>query len=346
MVFMMTLITSCQKKETGETGDGNGVTSITLSSSKGNEFNVNTETTFEVKNNKGGNVTAESELYVTGKKISGASYTFTEKGVFEVYAKYKELTSSKLSITVKEVPPTNNLSEFSAKILVHDFTGTWCGFCADALLKLNDKVAQFPGKVIPIEIHANGSGSTDDGKESFDFPKTEIFGVNAFPTVWHNYDKEFLYFPKNEMKEYVSKKIKTGLAIHYDLENEKATVRIKSDTPIKDKTIVAFLVEGKLYADQQNYDNNNESSPAYKKGSVIKNFEYHNVARASLTSSPLGDVISDATGNEHTIEFSLKDKTERVKDMNNTKVVAYLLDDKGKYLNAQVAVAKENKDFD
>lgn len=347
LAVMVIVMTSCQKEiNSGNGQQGDTVTSITLTSSEGTDITVNTEVAFTVKSNNGDVITSESEIFVGDNRLTGNTFEFETEGTYEIYAKYKALTSNRIVFKVSKPNSNNSLTEFTAKILAHDFTATWCGFCAGALLELNQKAKKFSGNVIPIEVHADGSGNANQGPGSFDFPNNKVFKVDGYPTVWHNYDKEYLYFPEKDMESYIAKKAKTGLAINYNLADKKVTVSIKSDTAIKGKKLVVLLLEGELIADQQNYDNNNESSPAYKKGKVIKGFKYNNVARAALSKSVLGDVIADAQGNSHSIVYTLENKIENVKEMKNTKVVAYLLDENDKYINAQVAIAGENKDFD
>lgn len=342
-ILVLFLFTSCDKDNGGEGNEE--VTSITLNSSAGTAFLVNTQTSLSVKDNNGQDVTSDSDIFVGGDKIDGATFTFDKAGSFEVYATYKELTSPKITIEVEE-ESNPSISEFTSKILAHEFTGTWCGFCAPALLELKEKEEKFSGNLIPVEVHGGGSGSGPGDKELFDFDNVNDFGVDGYPTLWYNFDSNFTYFADQDIQEYIEKKIKTGLAINFDLDNKNVTVRVKSDVDLNGSKLAVYLLEGKLTASQTNYENDNPSSPAYQKGEIIENFEYNNVARASLTSSALGDVISDATGSTLTTSFSLEGKTARVVEMANTKVVAFLVDKDGKYINAQVAVANQNKDFD
>lgn len=344
-ILIMFFIASCEKEPVGGGGGTDSeVTSITISSTSGNQFVLNTETSFVVKNNKNEIVTEESEIFVGDTRLSESSFTFSEKGVFEVYAKYKKLTSNKLSITVKQPATGTSKTEFTSKVLVQDFTGTWCGFCAAALIELNQKEEKFPGKLIPLEIHGGGSSSTSG--DVFDFPDSAPFKVEAYPTVWYNFDKNYEYFADQDIATYVSNKIKTGLAINYDVSSGSVTVRAKSDKDLNGRKLAVYVVEGGLVGNQANYDNNNSSSPAYQKGDVIENFKYNNVARAALTGSPLGDLITTANANELEMEFKLDGIAAKVKDMSKTKIVAVLLEADGKYINAQSAVANENKDFD
>lgn len=344
LLLIILLLASCQKDPL----DKNETTSIKLISSAGTNITVGSKIYFIIKDNNGIDITSESKIYVENSKVPilNSSYKFDETGSFEVFAKYKKFKSNKLTVKVNEKKPSSSINEFSSKIIAHDFTATACGYCADALMRLNAKAEKFSGKVIPIEIHTNESGYSNETKESFDFPNHEIFGVDRYPTVWYNYDKSEKHLSDEEINAFTSKKTNTGMAIHYNLDESIVTVKIKSDKSIMENKIVVLLLEGNLVYDQYNYDNDNPSSPAYKKGEIIKNFEYNNIARCSLTKSALGDVITDSTGNEHTMKFSLTGKTDNIKNLNYTKAVAYLLDKNDKYINGQVATASEIKDFD
>lgn len=345
LTLVALFFTSCNNDDDG-TSTNDDITSITISSNSGTELEVNQETMFSIKSNKGEDITSKSEIFVEQNLISSNNYKFVNAGEFTVYAKYKDIVSNQLVITVKEENSTSTADEFTSKIIVHDFTGTWCGYCAAALLELYEKAEKFPNALVPIEIHGGGSGNAADGIERFDFPNISVFGVDGFPSIWHNFDANHEYFAEEDMANYIANKSKTGLAINYDLSGNIVKVRIKSNKEINGRKLAVYLLEGGLISNQTNYDNNNPSSPSYQKGDVIENLEYKNVARASLTDSPLGTEISDATGNEYEISFSLNDLTDKVKDMKNTKVVAALLENDGSFINAQSALANENKDFD
>lgn len=342
LLLLSTLLVSCQK----DPSEKNETSSIQLISFAGTNITAGSKIHFIVKDNNGQDVTSESMIYLENAITPNNYYRFEEPGSFEIYAKHKGFTSNKLTVIVNTQKPSNSITEFSSKVLVHDFTGTSCGYCANALIKLNSKAAKFPGKVIPVEIHSNLSGYSNETKETFDFPNHEVFGVDRYPTVWYNYDKNQENLSDEQINTLISKKVNTGIAIHYNQDENTVNVKIKSDKPINQNKIVVLLLEGNLTYDQENFDNDNPSSASYKKGKIIKDFEYNNVARCSLTNSELGDIISDATGNEHNISFALTGKTDNINNLAYTRAVVYLLDANNNYINSQVAAANEIKDFD
>lgn len=343
LVLMLTTIAfSCTKDDVQDEKP----TSITLTmSGNANSLKLGSEVTFEIKDNKANDVTSKAVIYVNKSTISGSKFTFSEAGSHEVYANYNGLKSNKLTVEVVKESTTVPSGQYSKKVLVHEFTGTWCGFCASALLDVKELHDKYPAEMVGVVVHMEGSGPENDG--SFDYKRANEFNVDAQPTIWYNYDQDFTYLTPESVSNY-TEPTTVGLAIDYNERSNKAVVRVALGNDTKDKKIVAFLVEDDLTADQLNYDNADPNSPAYNKGEVIKNFKYNDVARAELTASPLGDVIpeGEVKNGVYTVEYSLNGKKDNVVKMENTKVVAYLLGADGKAMNAQVAKANENKDFD
>lgn len=312
---------------------------ITVSRLGSKKVAVNDVVNFVVKTNLGQNVSLHSEIYVAGKKISGTKHVFTKEGTYEVYAKYQKFTSEKIRVHVGKG------GSHIAKVLVHDFTGTWCGFCAPIMYNIKGMHKKIPNNFISIAIHGN---SAKNGEDPFAYPKFKEFGVKDFPTLWYN--NEPMHLDEVQIVDLSKKKKEVGLAVHYDLKNNKATVKVHYDVePLKNSKLVVYLLEDKLIADQANYDNNDPQSPAYKKGNPIPNAEHNSVLRTTLTKL-LGDKIdnSKVKNNIYTAEFDLTSKKGNVKEIKNTKIVAFVVDvdDKNRAVNAQEAKANENKGFE
>ncbi|MEM0999263.1 MAG: Omp28-related outer membrane protein [Bacteroidota bacterium] len=86
------------------------------------------------------------------------------------------------------------------KVVIEEFTATWCGACPTALEYMDTCYANFPGQVIGIATHAGGSSFeyTQNTDDLFDFYKVggipdgvvdragQPFGAapNVYPTAW------------------------------------------------------------------------------------------------------------------------------------------------------------------
>lgn len=287
---------------------------------------------FKLKDNLNNDLVSLAALYVAGKKVDSFTHTFNNAGTFEVYAKYKTFTSNKLKINV--VPPGSHI----AKVLIQDFTGTWCGYCGPATLGVHKKAEKYPGRVIPVTIH--------DGSKPFslNFPKVSVFGIEGFPTIWTNgyKDDQLVSIP-----ELIAQNKYLGLAINYDLKNKKATVKVHYDPQWSGESIlVVYLVEDGIIAPQANYGNNDPASPSYQMGNPIQAFRHDGVLKATLT-KPLGDKIptNQISNGLYTVEYNVE-KKDNITDMKKTRIVAFVLDKVNKVVNVQVAAVNENKDFD
>ena len=69
----------------------------------------------------------------------------------------------------------NNGVSGTRTILLEEFTGSWCGYCPDGALKLDNLIANYPGNVVGVSIH-NGDGMTfSDGIQTG-------FNVTSYPS--------------------------------------------------------------------------------------------------------------------------------------------------------------------
>lgn len=104
------------------------LTNIILSADKVGIFaDGNDAITFNAKLPDRTSVTGESDFYVDGVKLAGNTFTSTTAGEYEAYVIYKTVESRKTTVGV--VDKVEAPSSYSAKVLVEDYTGTWCGYC-------------------------------------------------------------------------------------------------------------------------------------------------------------------------------------------------------------------------
>lgn len=345
--FLMMLITffviGCSNEiEVPEEKDDTKSISISLNDL---DLTVGKEATFTIKNDKEKDITSLCKVFVDGEAITGNTYTPETEGEIEVHATYKAFTSPKITLDVKTASSGGGDSKngtYTAKALIHDFTGTWCGHCADAIYEVKELHDKYPNNLISVGVHT-GSGPDNDG--SFDYEKYNDFGVEGNPVLWFN-NKSNEGNLRVYTEEFIANKKEVGLAIHYDLANDKVIVKVGYDVVSNNNKLIVYLVEDKLIADQVNYSNNNNGSPAYQKGNPIKNLEHNNVLRKILTERTGNAIPNDEIVNKvYSVEYSLTGK-DKFKDIQNSKVIAFVVDSEGNALNAQVASKNENKDFD
>lgn len=62
------------------------------------------------------------------------------------------------------------------RVIVEDFTGTWCQWCPGGIQNLEDMVSIYGDKVIPIAVHNNDPMAT-----AYEPKLAQFFGVNGYP---------------------------------------------------------------------------------------------------------------------------------------------------------------------
>ncbi|AUC83373.1 Omp28-related outer membrane protein [Lacinutrix sp. Bg11-31] len=315
-------------------------TAITLTTDEDAFWFDEGSATFTVMDDLGNNVTG----VVTYAAESGAltnPATFTSAGEYNAVATFTLPDNSTItSNTVKLIAAE---STHTTKVMVEDYTGTWCGYCPRLATALDDTVAQ-NANVIPVAIH-------DDNEMLFPYANQmeSTFGVNGFPTgkvnrtiTWNESTSQPI--------SYLSNRQNMGLAINSSINGNTITAEVKVHYDLKvgsANRIVIYLLENGLVYNQVNYYNGDSSSPWYQAGNPIVGFVHNHTAREVFT-DVFGDVIPAAdtdTGSTFTGNYTLT-VPGSVQNTNKLELVAFVVGPDNKVLNVQKADLGENKDFD
>lgn len=85
---------------------------------------------FSAVSQNNGTVTSTAQFFVNGEQIEGSTFTPIEENEQNtVYAVWNGMTSNTLTFSsIEEIvlPDT-----YTKKVLVEDYTGTWCGYCPE-----------------------------------------------------------------------------------------------------------------------------------------------------------------------------------------------------------------------
>lgn len=320
----------------GNTGGGTGeVTSIEIVPNK-SELMIGGEATFLVKNNLAANVTSSATIYVDGVEISGTSYTFSTAGMIDVYAVVDDLTAP--TVAVNSIAPTH-----TTKVMVEDYTGTWCGYCPRLATALENTVNQ-NSNVIPVAIH-------DDNEMLFPMANSleSIFGINGFPSGRVNRTIDWNENPSQPIGMLSDTKT-LGLAVSSTVSGNTISAEVKVHYDLganEGHKLVVYLLENGLIYDQVNYYNGDSSSPWYQAGNPIVGFVHDHVARTTLT-DVLGDVIpSDqaVTDNTYVANYSIAIPAS-VQNNDKLELVAFVVDPSKTVINVQKANVGATQDFD
>lgn len=319
------------------------VTSIDLRLENGSiNQTLNNTVHFKVLANNNTEVSSESQYVVNGSTLTGNVYTFTAIGSYIVQAKYKGILSNELKINVVDTSP------YSQKVLVEDYTGTWCGYCTRVWYGINQAKAQ-SDKVIAVGIHVDGN---DPYKFSASQDLRTTFNVGGLPEarinrtiLWtKNHEHENIY----EVINQTGPRADLGLKIISTRTNNVIDYSVLvgfNKNFYNDLNIVVYLVENGLVYPQVNYN-------SYVSGgqSPLPNFVHNEVLRALFT-----DKFGEPIPNDQTFlnDVYLKSFTNTIpatvseSNYNNLHLIAFVTDAETKeVINVQDVKVGETKDFD
>ncbi|NOU62091.1 Omp28-related outer membrane protein [Marinifilum caeruleilacunae] len=245
--------------------------------------------------------------------------------------------NSNVSVSSTDAP-----ASYTTKILLEDYTGTWCGYCPRVAHAMEEAIAQ-NGNIIGIGVH-------DDSDMGFTHVKSMLqkYNISGFPTAVLNRSAKWLETFAT-LNPFLEKESDLGIALESSLNNTTVTGKIKIGFKAdltKSIDYVIYLVEDKVVANQVNYYNDVSSSPYYNKGNPIVGFEHANVLRKTIT-DVYGDIIPEdytKTGNVIEADFSVELDTYVPE---NCYIVAFVLEEGGEeIINTQIVKVGSNQDFD
>ncbi len=312
-----------------------GINGISISISQGS-VKINNVITFIAKDNFNNVVTSDAVFYVNGEAISGSSFSTDLYGSYEVYAMYSNVNGDFQSETV-----SFDVYRFTKKVLVEDYTGTWCGYCPRLAYNL-DQAEQQNSSVVGVGIHDDN----DMFYENVNQMESE-YGITGFPSgrinrtiVWNESVSQIL--------GYLDSNPGLGLGINSSVSGNTVSVDIKIDYDIESSgnKLVVYLMEDGLIYPQVNYYNNDPNSPWYQTGDPISDFEHNNVLRKSFTNI-FGDAIPDGVvGEEFTTNYSISVPSS-VQNTSNLEIVAFVLKNStGSVINVQHSPIGIAQDYD
>ena len=222
-ILLGLLISGCSdSNEPAGSGSGNEpVTAITLSTAS-NQVNIGSAVTFTVQSDVNTDVTSTSSFELDGTTTSNP-ITFSQLGSFTVVAAYEGLTSNTLTLTVVDIPASepSDTSSFTAsgapttftkKVLLEDFTGTWCPQCPPAGSAIANAMSG-NSNIFGVGYHAGGGGS-----EPMTIPETAFwsgyYNVTGFPTVYVNGpDTRWNYNSMSQVDSELAENSTVGLSV-------------------------------------------------------------------------------------------------------------------------------------
>ena len=278
-----------------------------------------------------------SIFYVDGLEISDNQITHNEIGNYSVYAEYT--IEGQLYITdeidYNVVNPVN-------KVLMEDFTGTWCGYCPPVKLAIEQLRQLYPDNISVVATHQNDQFALPQEQQL-----TSALGPFGLPESRINRTTEWIDpYDSNLVNDYIS--IQNSLAISIDSQiesnNLNVIVRFVSSDAMTNHKLVVYITENGLIADQANCLNYDDSSHFYEMGNPIVDYIHNDVLVYSFTNI-LGDNFDDTQPfDDITKTFSFDISNSEIQ-IDSSNIVAFIVGPDNTAINSQSAAVNEFQDF-
>lgn len=329
---------------------------------------VGSPVTFTATSSLAGDITSQATYFVNGTQIEGNTYTpTTTNPANEVYAVYEGIQSPTVTFaSIEEVP-----SEYTQKVLVEDYTGTWCGWCP-RMATILEYLGDYDDKIIPVAIHTPGfpvdpwlfeyaqdmqikynAGGAPRGK----FNRINELNIDVINQPCPNNRN----FYTNQVDPYLNQNAKLGLAINSNLNGSNLSINVKvgfAVDNISEARLVVYLIEDGLAHNQTNYFaglTNANCDPEYDYTtlpSTIPNFAQKHVLLKAYT-DVYGDVIPQnaiANGAIWSRDFNVQ-LPSSVTNAQNLSIVAFVMGEGSTIqtrpvINVQSAKINTNQPFD
>lgn len=238
--------------------------------------------------------------------------------------------------------------QFKKRVLIEDYTGTWCGNCTRVSWAIELAMKEyllagpsFPNdsiKAVPVGIHS--------GNDPYNFTEIEplknLVSPNSFGLPISRLNRTIVWtYPETsyiqEVKNLLSNNCGLGLAMNSNVANGiiSLNVKVKFAQNFTNLKLVVYVLENKLLYKQENY------TTYYGNVNPVLNFTHNHVLRKSLTEL-LGNSLTGTTFNETvSTNFSVSIPTN-VTNPVNMYFVAFVVDQNNLVVN--VRAAKQNED--
>lgn len=329
---------SCSSDSNDGGGSSGSVESITITPSAVSA-QVGTPITFVVKTNTNADVTSSATISAPNKVLTNATLNSNSAAEFVVTANYSGKTAS-VTVSFTEGPSIS----FTKRVLIEDYTGTWCQFCPRVAYGI-DLVMEQTDLAVPVAIHRG------QGADPYHFAGASalesLIGLQGYPDARLNRLTTWKFPEPNNVNQVIAltegAAPKVGLAMKATItgNNLDLTVKAKFGTSVEGAKLVVYVLENGLLYNQTN------TTSYYGGVNPLANFEHNHVLRATLTNIigddvPAEESIYDKT---HTKTFSVP-VPSNIANKANVEFVAFIVGKDKKAINVRKAVSGDDQTFE
>ena len=301
--------------------------------------------TFTVTTNSGEIITEDATILVNNTPIDGNTFTTTEIGTYTVQAKYYSVLSEPISVRFHDGSEIN----FVKRVLIEDYTGTWCGNCprVSHAIELARAQSEF---IVPVGIHRSSSNPADAAYDPYNFDSSAleaVLNMSGYPKALLNRMTRWQPLEQNNITQVINltqgDNPKLGISMSNQVTSTNITldVNVKFSQDFENLKLVVYVLENGLIYDQVNYTTFYGGLP------YINNFEHEHVLKSCLTPIFGEPIASEETkvGNTYTKSFSISIPSN-IANSNNIEFVAFVTGDDNKAINVRKANRNENQEFE
>lgn len=291
---------------------------------------------FTVSTNTGTVVTEEAKISVNGNEIQGNTFTSENIGSFSVQAEYYGVLSEPLIINFHDGSEIN----FVKRVLIEDYTGTWCGNCPRVAHAI-ELAKEQSTEIVSVAIHRSSSNPADANYDPYNFDSSELeayLSMSGYPKALLNRLTRWQPLEQNNITQVINltqgENPKLGLAMTTEVTATTINLEVKTkfSKDFEGLNLVVYVLENGLIYDQVNYTNFYGGLP------YLHDFQHDHTLRSCLT--PLfGQPIANSettVGKTYTKTFSLPIPTN-ISNKDNIEFVAFITGSDNKTINVRKA---------
>lgn len=187
---------------------------------------------------------------------------------------------------------------YTKMALLEYHTAAWCGSCPDAFVKRDQVMANFSGRVIPVEIHQSDAMQiplfmTIDAT----FASNPAFGmINRVPSLGNVLLNRTQWMSNTTTQ--LAQPAKCGLAVKSSVSGSSLSIEVQAafkEALSGNHNLTVYLIANEITGSGSTYDqvnsyNADPSSPYYNLGNPISGFRHRYVVRKVLSAN-MGDAI-------------------------------------------------------
>lgn len=234
---------------------------------------------------------------------------------------------------------------FTKRVLIEDYTGTWCGNCTRVALAI-ERVLEKTDRAEIVAIHNGDDPYHFDGIAPL---RNLIYpGLADLPLPTSRLNRTVVWkFPEtSNVKQAVDLtgyNCGLGLAVNSTMtgQNINLNVKVKFAEDYQNLKLVVYLLEDNLNYFQVNY-----TSSYYGGIDPIPNYEHDNVVRSTITNI-LGDEMGTtfAAGSTFERSFSIAVPSS-VENASNIRFVAFVVGDDNKAINTRSNTVNQSQELE